>query len=107
VKHKRTKATEIPKKVKEIVWKRDNESCIHCGRHVTVFCANSHYIKRSQGGLGIPQNITTACPYCHNKGEFSKDAEKLKEEQRQYLSRYYGDSWKEEKLIYKKGAEYA
>lgn len=45
---KRSRACEIHKKVKEIVWNRDNNRCIYCGRYVPVSCANAHYIKRSQ-----------------------------------------------------------
>lgn len=56
-KHKLTKATEIPMKVKKVVWERDNHKCIYCNKYVDVYYANSHYIKRSQLGLGIEQNI--------------------------------------------------
>lgn len=45
---KRSKACEISKKVKEIVWNRDNHRCISCGRYVPMSCANAHFIKRSQ-----------------------------------------------------------
>lgn len=47
----RTKATEIPKKVKEKVEARDNHRCIICGSKYAS--GNSHYIRRSKGGLGI------------------------------------------------------
>ena len=36
-KHKQTKEKEIPKKVKETVWKRDKHKCIFCGKQVDVF----------------------------------------------------------------------
>jgi len=45
---KRSKACEISKKVKEIVWNRDNKKCICCGVYVPMSCANAHFIKRSQ-----------------------------------------------------------
>ena len=48
MKSKRSKACEISQKVKEIVWNRDNNKCIYCGRYVPMSCANSHFIKRSQ-----------------------------------------------------------
>ena len=41
------------------VWERDNHRCIFCGKLVPYNLANSHFIKRSQGGLGIEQNIMT------------------------------------------------
>lgn len=49
---KRSKACEISQKVKEIVWLRDNKSCIFCGRYAPKTCANAHFIKRSQRRLG-------------------------------------------------------
>lgn len=45
---KRSKACEISQKVKEIVWNRDNQQCIYCGKWVPKACANAHFIKRSQ-----------------------------------------------------------
>lgn len=102
MKHKRTKATEISMATKEIVWNRDNKQCIFCGQYVPIHFANSHFVKRSQGGLGIPQNITTACCDCHWQEDFGQSQDSYKEVARAYLSNYYGDSWKEENLIYKK-----
>ena len=60
----RTKACDISQKVKFAVWMRDGERCIICGSHRAM--PNSHYIKRSQGGLGIEENITTMCLKCHD-----------------------------------------
>ena len=48
-KHKQTKEKEIPKKVKEAVWKRDKHKCIFCGKQVDIFFANAHFIPRSAG----------------------------------------------------------
>ncbi len=45
---KRSKACDITPKVKEIVWNRDNQRCIYCGKYVPKTCANAHFIKRSQ-----------------------------------------------------------
>ncbi len=50
-KHKQTKEKEIPKKVKEAVWKRDKHKCIFCGKLVDVFYANAHFIPRSAGRI--------------------------------------------------------
>lgn len=50
-KHKQTKATEIPKTVKETVWYRDKRRCIFCGQVLPIFYANAHLIPRSAGGL--------------------------------------------------------
>lgn len=48
-KHKQTKFTEISGKVKEAVWNRDKHRCIYCHKKVPKYCANAHFIKRSQG----------------------------------------------------------
>ena len=65
MKSERTKALMITKDTKLQVWERDNHRCIFCGRYVEWNYANSHFIKRSQGGLGIPENIMTNCQECH------------------------------------------
>lgn len=98
---KRTKATDIPQKVKEKVYKRDHGLCIICGR---MGIPNSHYIKRSQGGLGIEENIVTMCLECHNaydNGNDTKRTKYIKEETRRYLQNKYKD-WNEKNLIYDK-----
>lgn len=45
MKHRRTKATDIPKQVRMAVAIRDKGRCIICGRQGI---SNAHYIKRSQ-----------------------------------------------------------
>ncbi len=45
---KRSKACDISPKVKEVVWNRDSQKCIYCGKWVPKTCANAHFIKRSQ-----------------------------------------------------------
>lgn len=100
-KHKLTKATEIPMKVKKIVWERDNHKCIYCGCEVPLECSNSHYIKRSQLGLGIPQNIVCACPICHNKYDFGINIQWMINRTKNYLKSKYKD-WNENNLTYKK-----
>lgn len=60
-----TKATDISREVKQAVAERDGGICIipGCGCAGTP---NAHYIPRSQGGLGIEENIVTLCPACHH-----------------------------------------
>lgn len=101
-KHAQTKETEIPKSIKLKVWNRDHKRCIFCGKYLSWNYANAHLIPRSAGGLGIEQNIFTACDFCHreqdngfNTTEYTKDAEA-------YLKSIYGKNWSKEKLIYKK-----
>ena len=100
-KHKITKATEIKRKVKQIVWERDNHKCIYCGKYVPIECANSHYIKRSHLGMGIPENIVTACPECHYEYDFGPNPDKMKNYTRKYLKSFYNE-FNEENLKYKK-----
>ena len=45
---KRSNACDIKPKVKEIVWNRDKQKCIYCGKYVPKTCANAHFVKRSQ-----------------------------------------------------------
>lgn len=97
---------DIPKKVKDIVWERDNGRCIICGD--TRAFPNAHYIPRSSGGLGIEQNIVTLCSnfadnHCHYTYDFgtAEQHNAIKEKIRDYLkSKYPG--WNEENLRYKR-----
>ena len=100
-KHKLTKATEIPMKVKKIVWERDNHKCIYCNKYVDVYYANSHFIKRGQLGKGIEENVVTACPNCHYLYDFGTNSQEMINYTRKYLKSKYSD-WNEEKLVYKK-----
>ena len=101
-KHKQTKATEIPKKVKEKVWKRDKHQCIFCYKQVPVECACCHFIPRSAGGLGIPENIFTACENCLREQDNGLNTKEYDRMAKKYLKSIYGTSWNIEKLIYKK-----
>ena len=99
---KRSKACEISQKTKLIVWERDNHKCIICKRYVPVSCANAHFIKRSQGGLGIEQNIVTLCLNCHYEEDFGQNTKLYEEQIKNYLKDYYGSNWSISDLIYKK-----
>ena len=101
-KHKRTKQTDIDPKIKVIVWERDNHKCIFCGKKVSWKNANSHYIPRSAGGLGVPKNIVTACEKCHHEQDNGSNTAYYDEKARKYLKKVYGDDWCEKSLIYRK-----
>lgn len=98
--HKRTRACQIPKKVKEKVWERDNHHCIGCGRWVPVECACAHFIARSHGGLGIEENVLTLCPLCHAEFDQSARRRELQEIYGEYLKTRYGAN---KSLVYRKG----
>lgn len=101
-KHKQTKATEISKEVKKIVWQRDKKKCIFCHNPVDIFYANAHFVPRSAGGLGIPENIFTACKNCHREQDNGLNTKEYDKKAKKHLKNIYGASWNIEKLIYKK-----
>jgi 5-methylcytosine-specific restriction endonuclease McrA len=100
---KRTKALAISPKVREAVQERDSGQCIFCGSmNASPTC---HFIRRSQGGLGIEENIWTGCISCH----FAFDETAAYEEMVEYLRDYFKSKypkWDESKLYYTKGELY-
>lgn len=96
--HKRTKACAISKKTKERVFERDMGACIFCG---APGLPEAHVIPRSHGGLGIEQNIVTACRLCHHKLDNSTDRQQMLQKAAEHLMRHYPD-WNKKDLIYDK-----
>ena len=84
----RTKATSIPKKVREEVYKRD-KGCIICGSSSGV--PNAHYVPRSQSGLGIKENVVTLCILCHHEMDNGKNSLEIKAKVKKYLNDLYPD----------------
>ena len=99
MKSKRSKATDISSLVKRIVWMRDHERCIFCGSHSAM--PNAHYIPRSKGGLGIEQNIITACMDCHRQLDQSTDRKMMLKIVKKYLDRHYPGVEDEERIYHK------
>jgi 5-methylcytosine-specific restriction endonuclease McrA len=99
MKSKRSKACDITKKVKDRVWERDGGQCIICGSRMAM--PNSHFIRRSQGGLGIEENIVTMCSLCHRMYDQNCDRKAMEAFIEKYLRSHYPD-WDKEKLVYKK-----
>lgn len=104
MKHKETKATSIPSEVKIKVFRRDRGRCIICGAQGLP---EAYYIRRSQGGLGIEQNIVTLCRECHREFDEGKKHSEYKEFIKEYLSGFYPDFSDYERVYhkYKKPAE--
>lgn len=100
MKSKRAKACDISKKVKDIVWERDDHQCIICGNPQAM--PNSHYIRRSQGGLGIEENIVTMCQRCHFMYDQGGERQAIATYTERYLRSKY-PNWNPKNLIYKKG----
>ncbi|MBR2556128.1 MAG: HNH endonuclease [Aeriscardovia sp.] len=97
--NKRTRAVSIPTKVKRQVEERDHGQCIFCG------CpgkGEAHFIARSQGGLGIEENLLTVCRPCHDKLDNSTERKKMLGIAEGYLKRCY-PYWDKSFLIYEKG----
>ena len=94
---KQSKACDIPRKVKEIVYARD-KYCIIC--HSNKGLPEAHFISRAKGGKGIEQNIVTLCRECHRlyDGVMRKEYRELIHN---YLLKKYPDL-QIENLIYKK-----
>lgn len=98
---KRTRALSITKKTKMIVWERDNHRCIFCQKLVPWYMANSHLVKRSQGGLGIEKNIITNCEQCHHQLDDTPKRKELFDYAVRYLNMKYKD-FNLDDLTYKK-----
>ena len=99
MKSKRAKACDISKSVKDRVWERDNHRCIICGSNQAM--PNSHFIRRSQGGLGIEENVVTMCMRCHMMYDQGSDRRAIEAYTENYLKNLY-PGWNREMLIYKK-----
>lgn len=112
--NKRTKATSYTKETKARVVERDSHSCLFClkGYHIVGKNLSSlefnvfdiaHYINRSQGGLGVEENLVLLCRYHHslldngNKGLRSEMLSVIEE----YLKSKY-ENWDKDNLVYKK-----
>ena len=105
MKSKRSKATDISAKVKEVVWERDKGLCAVCGNGHNVM-PNAHYISRAKGGLGIEQNIVTLCTNltdnkCHHRYDNTVEHDEIGEIIKQYLISKYAN-WENVNLIYDK-----
>ena len=108
MKTKRSKATDISQKVKQIVWERDNHCCVYCGMNGYVM-PNAHILSRSKGGLGIETNIVTLCTdlnpnKCHSKFDNGTEEEKKKiyKKIESYMKSIYGNDWSIDSQKYKK-----
>lgn len=98
--HTRTKASQIPREVKEKVYARDEGKCLLCGKVVTVANSCCHIVSRARMGLGCEENIITLCHPCHVlfDGYHRKQFYPLI---KRYMRGKY-PNWSEDKLVYSK-----
>ena len=100
--HKLTKATAIPKKVKDAVWDRDGGKCCVCGYYPANPCC--HIVSRSHQGRGIETNLITLC----NTHHFLYDSGNRQERETidkivvKYMKSIYGEEWNKEDQVYSK-----
>jgi 5-methylcytosine-specific restriction endonuclease McrA len=100
MKTKRAKACDISAQVKDRVWARDGHQCIIC--HSVFAFPNSHFIRRSKGGLGIEENVVTMCLVCHQMYDQGIDRKAMEKRVESYLKSKY-PNWDKKKLVYRKG----
>lgn len=108
-KSKRTKACEFSADIRATIMQRDRYQCLFCrlekfGKSECDWMMDiMHYVNKSAGGLGIPQNGVLGCRYHHslldngNKG-YRKD---MLQDMKEYLQSIYPD-WSEEELYFQK-----
>jgi 5-methylcytosine-specific restriction endonuclease McrA len=89
--------TEISPEVRKQVYERDSwdetPCCVYCGRqHPEIH----HYVERSRGGMGIPENLVCLCTRCHR--QLHNGDKHIKKFCRSYLESKY-ENWDEESLI--------
>lgn len=100
--NKRTQATSISDEVRKIVNERDSYDgipcCIMCGLPASD---TAHYIPRTMGGLGVPENLAKLCRDCHRAYDHSDERQSLAIIFREYLKSKYVN-WSELECIYKK-----
>ncbi len=108
MKSKRSKATDIPKKVKDKVWERDHHRCVVCGNDYNVM-PNAHILSRAKGGLGIETNIVTMCTNltpnkCHEKYDngTKEQHDAIFKIIERYMKSIYGNDWNIDNQRYKK-----
>lgn len=100
MKSTRSKACDIPQRVKSEVWERDKHRCVVCGSPYAM--PNAHFRSRANSGMGVAKNIVTLCFKCHYNYDQTPKRQQYKAFIENYLKSKYKD-WSEDDIIYKKG----
>lgn len=99
MKSTRSKACDIPQRVKSEVWERDKHRCVVCGSPYAM--PNAHFRSRANSGMGVAKNIVTLCFKCHYNYDQTPKRQQYKTFIENYLKSKYKD-WSEDDIIYKK-----
>lgn len=99
MKSTRSKACDIPQRVKSEVWERDKHRCVVCGSPYAM--PNAHFRSRANSGMGVAKNIVTLCFKCHYNYDQTPKRQQYKAFIENYLKSKYKD-WSEDDIIYKK-----
>lgn len=102
---KRSRATDITEKVRRRVRERDG-GCIFCRMGMEVPGTQGrleimHYINRSQGGLGIEENLAVGCSYHHGRMDNGAEGTGLRGRLAEYLKGIYPE-WENVNKTYSK-----
>ena len=98
MKNTRSKACDIPQRVKSEVWERDKHRCVVCGSPYAM--PNAHFRSRANSGMGVAKNIVTLCFKCHYNYDQTPKRQQYKTFIENYLKSKYID-WSEDDIIYK------
>lgn len=85
--NKRTIALDVAKNVRKQVLERDMYRCIFCKKSNALTMA--HVIPRGQGGLGIKENIVTACSKCHHTMDHTIKREMMLAYAQKHLDKFH------------------
>ena len=81
------------------MWARDFHRCVICGSiNAGPHC---HFVRRSQLGLGIEENIWTGCEKCHREFDSEGTDGPLHKIVEEHLKENY-PKWEETQLTYSK-----
>ena len=104
MKGKRSKATDISLKVRNEVKVRD-EGCIFCRMGYSIveptWIEIMHFIPRSQGGMGVPENLACGCAAHHRMLDASEHRKDMLQLFEWYLKDQY-EEWSVEYVVYRK-----
>lgn len=95
----RKKNTDISSRSRNEVHRRDECRCVYCGRTDKPI-ELAHFISRSQGGKGVPQNLISLCIDCHRSFD-GAGRNDMRDFLADYLKSHY-PGWNERDQIYRK-----